>query len=249
MKNNGWDFDNFRITKRELLASITIIAIMMLLGFVLSGNIEANQMDRDAEYYKAAKITDPEMFQYGMDTNIGNAFIYGSLEPVDIVTFPEIGGKYMYVEKVEEHYNMHTRTVTYTDSKGKTQTRTETYWSWDYAGSEEIHCQKIRFCGIEMDYSMIQMPGADYIDTINESGFVRFKYYGCAGPYSGTIYTDLRDGQIKENSKFHKNRDIEQTVQSYTSGFVVMTFWVVWIFLIAFVTFGFFYLDNRWLEE
>lgn len=249
MKNDGWDFGNFRITKRELFSSITIVAAMLIIGFAIAGKIEAWKIDKNAEYYKAAKITDPEIFEYAVNTNIGNAFVYGKLEPVDTVNFPEIGGDYMYVEKIEEHYNMHTRTVTHTDSKGKTQTRIETYWSWDYAGSEEIHCQKIRFCEMEMDYSMIQIPASDYIDTINESGSVRFKYFGCAGPYSGTIYTDLRDGQIKENSQFHKNRNIEQTVESYTSGIEIVGFWIVWIFLIAFVTFGFFYLDNRWLED
>lgn len=105
MKNNCWDIGDIRITKRELLASVTIIATMFLLGFVFSGKIEANQMDENAEYYKAAQITDSDMFQYGMDTSVGNAFVYGTLEPVDTVTFPEIGGQYMFVEKVEEHYN------------------------------------------------------------------------------------------------------------------------------------------------
>jgi hypothetical protein len=40
------------------------------------------------------------------------------LEAAEPVTYPEIGGEYLYVEKVEEHYTMHTRTVTTTDSKG-----------------------------------------------------------------------------------------------------------------------------------
>lgn len=39
------------------------------------------------------------MFQYGKDTNVGNAFVYGDLKAVDTVTYPEIGGEYMYVEK------------------------------------------------------------------------------------------------------------------------------------------------------
>ena len=108
------------ITKREILASVTIIAIMILIGFVIVGRIDAHQVQKNSEYYSALQITDAEQFQYGMDTSVGNAFVYGTLEAADPVTYPEIGGEYLYVEKVEEHYNMHTRTVTTTDSKGNT---------------------------------------------------------------------------------------------------------------------------------
>lgn len=33
MKNRGFDFGDFEITKREILASISIIAMMLLIGF------------------------------------------------------------------------------------------------------------------------------------------------------------------------------------------------------------------------
>ena len=39
MKNRGFDFGDFEITKREILASISIIAVMLLIGFVISGKI------------------------------------------------------------------------------------------------------------------------------------------------------------------------------------------------------------------
>lgn len=248
MKKSWW-IGNYEVTIRELLASITIIAVMMILGFVFAGKIEEHQMDKNAEYYKAAKITETEMFRYGMNTSIGNAFVYGELEAIDTVTYPEIGGEYLYVEKVEEHYNMHTRTVTYTDSNGKTHTRTETYWSWDYAGSEEVHSKKIQFCDIEMDYSKVAMPGTDYIDTMNESGFVRFVYYGCQPKYTGTVYTDLRDGTMKDDSPFYVEQDIEATVKYLTSGFPVILFWVIWIILTGVSVIGFICLDNKWLED
>lgn len=248
MKDNYWDFGDFRITKRELLASITIVAIMFILGFVIAGKIDAWQIDKNVEYYKAARITDSEMFQYGMDTSIGNAFIYGDLEAVDAVTYPEIGGEYMYVEKVEEHYNMHTRTVTYTDSNGKTQTKTETYWSWDYAGSEEIHSQRIRFCGIEMDYSKIDIPADRYIDTIHKSGYVRFLYYGCQTKYTGTVYTNLQDGSMSDESLFYNGKEIDATVEGLTSCSGTVVFWIVWMVLTIGAVFGFCYFDNEWLE-
>lgn len=246
---NGWDFGSFQITKRELAASVTIIAVMLLLGFVITGKIERGQMDKNSEYYKAAQITDTSMFQYGMNTDLGNAFVYGDLEAVDSVTYPEIGGMYMYVEKIEEHYNMHTRTYTTTDSKGRTQTHTEVYWSWDYAGSEEIHSQRIRFLEVEMDYVKIQMPSADYIETIKKSSHVRYKYYGCGTKYTGTIYADLRNGTIPDGQHFYDGQDIETVIDHLTSGIGIYLFWIIWVAAMGIVLYGFFYLDNTWLEN
>lgn len=102
------------ITKREVIASVVIAAVMLILGFFISGKISDYESDKNAEYQKAIHIENTDMFQYGMDTNVGNAFVYGDLEAVDSVTFDEIGGDYLYVEKTEEHYKKHTRTVTKT---------------------------------------------------------------------------------------------------------------------------------------
>lgn len=38
-KHNGFDFGDFEITYREILASISIVAVMLLIGFVISGKI------------------------------------------------------------------------------------------------------------------------------------------------------------------------------------------------------------------
>ena len=113
-------FRNFTITKREILVSIVIAALMIMFGFLISTQWSESQQESDIKYNKAIQIdNDTDLFQYGINTNVGNAFVYGELKAVDSVTYPEIGGEYMYVRKVEEHYNMHTRTVTTTDSKGE----------------------------------------------------------------------------------------------------------------------------------
>ena len=96
------DFGDFEITRREILASISIIAVMILIGVLISGKISEHQMDENEIYNKADKIESADLFQHGMNTNIGNAFVYGDLEAVDTVTYPEIGGKYMDVKKVKE---------------------------------------------------------------------------------------------------------------------------------------------------
>ena len=100
MKNRGFDFGDFEITKREILASISIIAMMLLIGFVISGRISNYILDRNEKYNKAIKIESSELFEYGMRTNVGYAFVYGDLKAVDTVSYPEINGEYMYKEKI-----------------------------------------------------------------------------------------------------------------------------------------------------
>lgn len=238
------------ITKREVLASVSIVAVMLLIGFLISGKIQNSIMDNNERYNKAVKIEDEELFRYGMDTNVGDAFVYGDLEAVDTVTFPEIGGEYMCVEKEEEHYNRHTRTYTTTDGKGHTTTHTEIYWSWDYAGSEDIQCKEVSFCGIVFDSNKIKLPSADYIDTIKESSRVRYKYYGTGTRFKGTIFTELKGKTISDNTHFYQDRTIDKTVEHLESKevFWQVLFWIFWIGLIGAVVYGFYYLDNQWLE-
>ena len=246
-KHNSFYFGNFEITFREILASISIIAVMLLIGFVISGKISQIQSDRNAKYNKAVKIESANLFRYGMDTNVGNAFVYGDLEAVDTVTYPEIGGEYMYVEKEEEHYNRHTRTYTTTDGKGHTKIHTEVYWSWDYAGSESKQCKEVSFCGVVFDSNKIKLPSADYIDTIKESSHVRYKYYGTNIEYTGTIFTELKDKTISDSTPFYE-MSIKETKDKLERNIGIVIFWIIWIIVMVLAVFGFYYIDNEWLE-
>lgn len=244
---NSFDLGDFEITYREILASISIVAVMLLIGFVISGKISQIQDDKNAKYNKAVKIESTDLFRYGMDTNVGNAFVYGELKAVDTVTYPEIGGEYMYVEKIEEHYNRHTRTYTTTDGKGHTRIHTEVYWSWDYAGSEDMQCKEVLFCGVVFDSNKIKLPSADYIDTIKESGYVRYKYYGTNIEYKGTIFTELKDKTISDSTHFYE-MSIKETKDKLERNIGVVIFWIVWIIVMVLAVFGFYYIDNEWLE-
>lgn len=238
----------FKITKREIIASVSIIAIMLLIGFLISGKISEHQMDTNEIYNKAVKIESSDMFEYGMRTNVGNAFAYGDLKAIDTVTYPEIDGEYMYVKKVKEKYTQHTRTVT-TTVNGKTQTRTETYWTWDKVGSESLKCKQISFLGVTFDSNKIDIPGTSHIDTIKESSRIRYKYYGTKTEYTGTIFTELKDGTITDNTPFYEDMNIEETFDVLESGVgLIIAFWIFWIVLIGGCVYGFYYIDNRWLE-
>lgn len=250
-RRKGLDFGNFEITKREILASISIIAVMILIGVLISSKISEHHMDKNEIYNKAVKIESTDLFQYGMDTNVGNAFVYGDLKAVDTVTYPEIDGEYMYVEKVKEKYTMHTRTVTRTRTvNGKTQsyTTTETYWTWDRVGSEDKKCNEVTFCGITFNVNKFDIPSSHHIDTIKESSHIRYKYYGVGTEFTGTIFTDLRNKTISNNTNFYNAMNIEETVKHLQAGGGEIIFWIFWILLTGGCVFGFFYIDNKWLE-
>lgn len=241
-------FRNFEITRREVLASIPVIILMLLIGLLTSSKVTEARMDRNEKYNKALQIEEPEIFRYGIDTDAGNAFVYGKLAAVDTVSYPELDGKYMYVKKVKEVYTRHTRTVTYTDGNGHTRTRIEVYWSWDCAGKEELRCQEVTFCGSLFESLKINLPEADYITTLKESHRVRYKYYGTATEYTGTVFTELKSGTISDHTEFYPNRTIQETVKALESGIGSVMFWVFWVVLIIAVVYRFYYLDNKWLE-
>lgn len=243
---------DIEITKREVLVSVIIISIMLLIGIVIHENINDALMLEYQEYNTALQIeNDSDLFVYGMKTNVGNAFVYGKLKAIDTVTYPEIGGEYSYVKKVKEKYTRHTRTVTKTRTvNGKTQTYTETevYWTWDKVDSWDKHSEKISFLDVEFDYGTINFPSSNYITTQKESSTIRYKYYGSPAECDGTLYAVLGDNTIRETS-FYVNSNIDETIESLKSGWQLILFWIAWVLLTSGCVFGFYYIDNNWLED
>jgi len=246
------------ITKREIIASVAIIAVMLTIGFIISGKITEHQIEKNAEYQKAAHIEDKELFEYSMRTNVGNAFVYGDIKPVDTVTYEEIGGEYLYVGKIEERYERHEKWVTEKDSNGKEHKKKKVWYEWETENRESKRVKEIEFLGAKFEYGKISLPGKEYIDTINGSKVyswqsgervkVRFKYYGVPTQHTGTIYTHLADKTISDNPPFYKDCTIDESLDKCTSGAGNVIFWIVWILLICGCVYGFYYAENRWLK-
>lgn len=222
-------FYNFKTAKREkraIIVSISIITALLIVGFVISNKFVEYQTNK---YNNIIKIESSEMFQYGMNTNVGSAFIYGELSAVDAVSYPEIGGEYMYIQKIEEHYTQHERMVQF----GKTTT-IQTYYTWDSVNTEELKCKKINFCSIEFDSYKIALPSTFYIGTVKETSKVRYQYYGVSASYKGTVFTELKDNTISDNSRFYTNMNIDETLEYIATAqntFLIL-FWMIWILLI-----------------
>lgn len=236
------------ITKREIIVSIGIVCFMLLIGLWIHGAIKQHTIDKNEIYNKAIHIESKDLFEYGMNTNVGNAFVYGELVALEPVTYNEIEGEYMYLKKVKERYTKHTRTVSYQCGKS-TCYRTETYWTWDVVDKEYRKVDKVTFLGIEFDFNQFATPSTNYITTIKTSPKVRYKYYGTPSQLQGTIFTNLKDNNIGKNVKLYENISTQGTydylISRGTVGLVM--FWILWLGLTGGAVYAFCYLENEWL--
>lgn len=239
------------ITKREIIASVVIIAIMMCAGFAISEAIQQKLLEQYQIYDSAVQIESEELFRYGMKTDIGHAFVYGELKTIDPVSFPEIEGEYSYIKKEEQEYRKHTRTVTetYVDEDGNTKTRDveEEYWTWDTMNTETKTATKISFLNVEFEYSKIQFLSSHEIEILDTGYHKRNVYYGKDTECQGTIFTNLKGNTISETS-FYENRTIEETIEHLETGYQIVIFWIFWILLTGGAVVGFYYFENRWLH-
>ena len=235
------------ITKREIIFSVIIIAAMLMVGIIISGKISDSTFDRNEQYHKAIHVEDKDLFEYGMRTNVGNAFVYGDLVAIDSVSYPEIDGQYMYIEKVKERYTQHTRTVSYKCGKSKCY-RTETYWTWDRVGSEEKQSEKVTFLDVEFDFNQFNRPDDSYLTTVKENSHIRYKYYVVEPKLTGTIFANLKDNTIADKATIYENKTTDQAYNYLVDGEgCLWLFWIVWITLTGGVIYGFYYLENEWL--
>lgn len=247
--NKRIECGDFTITIREILASLVIIAVMLMLGFKIGEKVTDAINDRNYRYDKAIQIEDADIFQYCINTNVGDAFVCGDLIALDPVSYSEIDGQYLYISKVEEHYNMHIRTYTTTDSKGHTQTHTEIYYSWDHYKTQRKQSENVTYCGVNFPSNKFELPNSNYLTTIRESSTVRFKYYIIPTEMTGTIFTEIKNNTISDSNHIYVDKSIEDVKNSLESSSWLIVFWIFWTMVIVGVVFGFYYLENDWLEN
>lgn len=249
------------IKKREVLFSVIIVCIMLMLGIFLSGQISYGAARTAEKYATATIIRDHSQFRYGMDTDFGNALVYGDVQTDDPVTFDEIGNGYIYIAKTREDYTRHTRTVTVTDSNGNRHTKTEVYYSWDYVSHDVKTSESIVFLGETFPYGLISLP--KYRLDLDAAGVENARwnyiydgsntrYYYEITPLSlvGTVFANLSDGTINDPSDLYADKEPEQVIKGKQTAenTYLIVFWIAWIMLMSGAVVGFLYLDNRWLD-
>lgn len=249
-----------RVKKREILFSVIIVLVMIFIGIFVSDAILQGAVSKSESYRTATIIESADQFYYGMDTNFGNALVYGEVSSNSSVTYDEIGGGFIYIEKNKEEYTMHTRTVTKTDSNGKEHTETEVYYTWDYVWSDRRHVEEITFHGRTFPYESIELPverlNLDSVGVDNSLNYIydgsddRYYYNVVLMPMTGTIYTSLYDGTINDSSALFLDMTPEQVIDHMEKNETIYTvgFWVIWVLLSSGAVCAFLYLENKWLD-
>lgn len=220
---------------------------MTVFGILIGNHITNSINDANIKYQTAIKIDNsPDQFKYGMDTDIGYAFVYGNLDAVDTVSIDKYTG--ISVSRELEEYRMHTRLVTYTDSKGKSHTRIETYYTWDHIETISKLAKNVNFCGSIFPTDKFPLPGESYMDTVSAGYRKRYNYFLNKTHYTGTLFSKLENHTISE-ANFHQYTidKTEEYLLKSKAGFIV--FWIVWIILTIVLVVVFCLKQNYWLND
>lgn len=241
------------ITKREILVSVTILAIMIAFGVWISSPILSKSRNRYLDIASSVVVSDAEKFGYLKRTNAGNFIADGTLYVLDTIRVDGLPKPYSYVEKDKEEYRLHTETYTTTDSKGHVHTHTRTYRSWDVVKTWKYKSKHGVFLGQEfgMDSVYRYRSKKDTIVKVKTGFFendTRFVYYTCPPSFNG-IMVGNADNKAYNRPKFHEGIDSERYLKNAESNrnAGVVVFWVLWIMLTTGLIVGFYALENKWL--
>lgn len=241
------------VTKREILLSITILAVMIGIGVWISSPILSKANNRYIETASSVVVSDAEKFGYIKRTDAGRFIANGTLSVIDTIRIDGLPKPYSYVKKDKEEYRLHVETYTTTDGKGHTTTHTRTYHSWDVVKTWKYRSERGRFLGQEfkMDEVFRYHPRKDTVVKVKTGLFendTRYVYYTCPSSFNGIMIGEAQNKEYRESRFIEgKNSDkyLEDAARSLNAG--TAAFWIGWILLTGLLIVGFYYFENKWL--
>lgn len=135
---------------KRILVVATVFTLVVLGVLGLKGVAEDAGYKNQVKYTTAVRVEDEQHFNYAVDTQQGNLLAHGlfTTKKEHLVKFEEMTKAYTYVERVKEHYTLHTQTYSCGSSKHP-RTCTRTYYSWDRVGYEEKYAPYVQLYGRE----------------------------------------------------------------------------------------------------
>ena len=234
--------DNWSLTLRELIASISIVAMFLVFGLIIYQKIDRNISDKNDIYRKAIGVTDESRMKYGIDTEIGYAFCSGELTSHTQITHPDIDGTYMSIEIQKQKYRTHYRRV-----NGKTHI----YHSWDTIDTDYLNTDYVKWLGF--DFSFKQISGLNYerVKMVETGYHMRNIYYGIPDKIDVSSFIKLTHDTVNQTIVMHRNVSVNELREMCLNGGILtkVLFWIGWIILTGLVVFVFYYADNNWLED
>lgn len=234
------------VKRREILVSIGIFCISLIIGMMLCHLITYNSREELYRLQSATEILDIKGFNHALETDYGDVVAYGQVSGINPFTIQEINQNCLSYERIKEHYTAHTRIV----HSGKT-TYTQVYYSWDESGSREsAKVKEIIFLGATLPFDRIEFytTNSDYIyDTTSDRHYYRYT----PDKITGSIWTNISNHEISEDSKFYKSAHQDDIISKKSQRIecAPTVFWTIWIVITLLVIFKFCYAENRWLDD
>lgn len=228
--------------KRIILVVLGALLIFPV-GFLIKSAID-DAGDATARMYNTAiKATEQDRFNYAIDSHQGRLLAQGEFKPTDLVKFPEMTKGFGYIKKSKEKYTEHESCTT--DEDGNESC--DTYYTWDYAGSDELstpeyllHGRKYPASLFNVDIFAQRADACDFTEKGENVGWLRLVQNNtCADGYyytdSDTRYdyrvinqdgftaaflADASTGKLKPTSGesvYLENKSIEQMIRDANS--------------------------------
>ena len=223
-----------------IISTIVYITAVVIIGMFVFEKLDENRVNTLSLYQASVKIRDHETMEYADQTSVGHAMVQGDFVTKDPVKFDEMNKSFFAVRKVKERYTMHTRTV----KSGKT-TRTEIYYTWDYAGEENLFAKRFEVLSVEFKSPKdLRNNGLDKIDAskitdkasgkyYKSSPSVRYYYEVFPQEFSGVLTASIKNGELSRLDKnnpptIYKNLTSSKVIENYENDRSVL-FWLAWI--------------------
>lgn len=248
-EGNGWD-----LTLRELVFSVLILGVMFTIGFLVAGEIEEHVNANNLKYNQAVPLHSDDEFKHALSTDVGYVFAHGRLVADKPVKNEHVAGDWLYVGVAHQKYQMHTRRVAYTvtDSKGRSHTRyrTETYWSWDTVGRSSRNSPTVTYCGVQFNYGKFNYDCMPSKTSTHSTGWhKRDVVIVVPKTFNATVFGEAKSNSLVGQSILLVSMSIEKYRKDLTTSHAVMIFWILWSVFSVIALFGFYAIENDWLED
>lgn len=240
------------ITFREVIVSFAIIIVSLIVGFIVATKIHDYITTRNDVYFKAVKIEkDPQLFNYAISTELGDVLSRGEFKADKPVSDPLIKGEYSAILRVEERYTQHTRQVSYKCGK-RTCWRTETYWTWDEVDRERFLTPTLSYLGQTIKSGSLKELQDNYGGgkTVDTGFHERMIFYTIPTEFNGALFASTKGKRLSGHELYygHTVKSVVEKREKEADKSTVL-FWVLWILFVIVSVFGFYYLENEWLNN
>lgn len=214
-----------------------IFLLMLLIGMYIARKEREKAADKSADFRKALEIETDHDFAYGIETNIGYAFVYGIIRAINPIKPSWCDNELLSYEIIEEELQERVDYVPVTeyddDHMSHTRMERHVYYEWVMIGKENQNVDEIEFRGKVLPYNKIKMPDCYLLKRENTGFNRRNSYYILKNNLAGSIFTFLSENGISDKSRFFSglNSKAAKIKAIKDEQNRVKQFWILWLLI------------------